>query len=104
MTVYIFTPEVLKDQIDKLAKDKGFKFFIMSSEKDGTALAPSKKKQFYRLPIMMPDDYVEGKMNLNMMLRGHYLIGMTDPSVLNEEAFKEYEKAVEREKELCQKK
>jgi hypothetical protein len=98
MSVYIFTPKTMKDEIDKLAKDKGFKFFIISSEKNGTALAPSKKVPVYRIPCAMPE-ICKGTSNLSAMLKGFYFVGFTDETILDEMSLKEYENALKRERD-----
>jgi hypothetical protein len=98
--IYIFTPETLKAEIDKLAKDKGFKFFLISSEKDGNAYVASKKNPNFRIPVALPSEiFVEGGMDLSKATQGFYFIGFTDESILTADSLKEYEKALQREEE-----
>jgi hypothetical protein len=97
--IYIYTPETLKNEIDKLAKDKGFKFFLLSSELHGTAFAPSKKVPSYRIPVAVPNVFTENKFGLGGAMKGFYMLGITDPAVFDEEAQKVCQEALKREAE-----
>lgn len=98
MAVYLMTPETLKKEIDLLVKKRGYKFFIISSEKNGTAHAPSKKVPLFRIPAAIPDPFKESR-GIGAMMDGFYFVGFTDESVLNEESLKVYHEAIDREKQ-----
>jgi hypothetical protein len=97
--IYIYTPETLKKEIDKLVKDRGFKFFLLSSELHGTAFAPSKKVPAYRIPVAVPNIFVPNKFGLGGVMKGFYMLGLTDPAVLDEESQKVCQEALKREEE-----
>lgn len=91
------TPETLKKEIDLLVEKKGYKFFIISSMKHGTAYAPSKSVPLYRIPVAIPNPFSEDR-GIGVMMNGFHFVGFTDESILNKESLEEYYKAVEREK------
>lgn len=91
MTFCLYTPEQFKEEIDMLAKAKGFKFFVISSHLNGNAYAPSKKNPNYRIPAAIPDVFAEGKMSLGKATMGFYFIGVPDIDVLNDESRKQCE-------------
>jgi len=84
-TLLLYTPEQFKHEIDLLAKTKGFKFFVISGCKDGTAHANSPQNQNYRIPVAIPNVFAKGKMNLSTALQGFYFIGVSDIDVLSGE-------------------
>lgn len=94
MTMYFFTPEQFKEQIDYLAKKKGFKFFVITSDLHGVAHAPSKKVNLWRVPVAISNVFAEGKMSIWAAMKGFYFIGVSDIDVLDEEAKKSCEEDV----------
>jgi hypothetical protein len=88
MTVYFFTPEQMKEEIDLLSKQHGFKFFVVASNLHGTAHAPSKKVNSWRVPVAVPNVFAEGKMSLGEAMKGFYFIGVTDIDVLADDCRK----------------
>jgi len=91
MTVYFFTPEQFKEEIDLLAKQRGFKFFVITSNLHGTAHAPSKKVNSWRIPVAVPNVFAEGKMSLGAAMKGFYFIGVNSLDVLDDESKKAVE-------------
>jgi hypothetical protein len=85
MTVFVATPEAVKDWIDALAK-KGAKAFVISTEMQGTAYAPSPKIAGYRLPMAIPE-FVFSNQNLSKVMSGsRVVLPIDDLSWLSESA------------------
>jgi hypothetical protein len=84
MTAYVYTPERLKHEIDRLVEERGITHFVLSSGKHGTAHAPSTKVPMYRIPISMPEIF--DTTNLSRAMQGFYMLGITDKNHLSEEA------------------
>ena len=85
MTAYVLTPERLKQEIDHLVEKRGIKLFVIETGKRGTAFAPSKKVDVYRIPCTLPEIFKD-RSNLGAALKGMYLLGIENPEMLNEEA------------------
>lgn len=92
MTLWVVTPEVLKDWVDSRVEKYGVKAFVLSDEKDGTAHAPSKKVNLYRIPCAVYGDAFND-VNLGRVLNGSRLVlPITDLSWLSQESRDHLEK------------
>jgi hypothetical protein len=87
MTVYVVTPQAVKDWVDSLEK-KGAKAFVISTEMHGIAHSPSPKIAGYRIPLAIPE-YVFTKQNLSKVISGsRVILPVDDLSWLSESAVK----------------
>jgi len=92
MASQIITPENLKQTIDAFVKKEGTKAFILSTEKHGDALAPSKKLNLFRIPVAVHGDFLKiPNMGLIKMMHGLYLIPVKDIEDLSDIAREAYE-------------
>jgi hypothetical protein len=97
--LYIYTPEILKKEIDAMVEKHGYQFFLLSSSRDGAAYAPSDRKPMYRIPVAVPDVFAPGRMNMPKANIGFYMMGISDASVFDENGQKECDKAIQRRKD-----
>lgn len=98
MASQVITPENLKKTIDAYVEKEGIKAFLLSTEKVGTASAPSKRRHHYTIPVAVAEDFLsDGAMNLPLMLKGLYLVPVKDLTRLSDAAREAYDKNVKRE-------
>jgi hypothetical protein len=87
----VITPENLKKTIDEMVEKEGVKAFCLSTDKHGTALAPSKKIPLYRIPVAFAEKFF-AKSNLSKAMGGMYLVPISDLSIFSDDAKDAYEK------------
>ena len=86
MTVYLYTPEKLKQEIDLLVKSGGIKIFVLSSDLHGRASAPSKAIPLYRIPCAIPEEAIKKGTGIAPVMQGFFMLTLKDDSLLSEEA------------------
>lgn len=97
MTTQIITAENLKKTIDAFVKE-GAQAFILSTDKDGEARAPSKKVNLYRIPCAVGGGVFE-KSNLSAIFYGLYIVPVRNIDDFSELAKTAYDRNVGREKD-----
>lgn len=96
----ILTPDGMKNYIDKLVEKKGIKAFVLSYCLDGTAYAPSKKVDLFRIPVAVRNVFKNNTSGVGVVMnRGAYLVGIEDIDLLNDETRKIHEGNIERREE-----
>ena len=94
MTVYLYTPERLKQEIDRLVETRGIKIFVLSSDLHGKASAPSRAIPAYRIPCAIPEEAIKKGIGIAPVMQGFFMLTLKDDALLSEEA-----KAAIRDKE-----
>jgi hypothetical protein len=84
------TPENFKKWIDSVIEEQGVKAFIVSGDKHGTALAPSKKCDLYRIPLAVTGT-IFNESNLGYIVEGVVaVLTINNLDLLSESARKAY--------------
>ena len=86
MTVYLYTPEKLKQEIDLLAKTRRIKIFVLSSDLHGKASAPSRTIPLYRIPCAIPKEAIKEGTGIAPVMQGFFMLTLKDDTILSEEA------------------